>query len=655
KVTGDIDLDKFHFLSLDSVTWATVDHSCLQFGTNKKFVTDSRPMVDSLLTISLTADSLLFNSGPITAVVQGFKGGVGTRITPGRKDPKTVMPFGGVLSFKSIKLEDRTDSLKLRLTNIDCRASLTRYNNDAKSPLLSLVFDAKRIIAAQNHDMGGFSGNHFDVTMHLRDQAPRRQRTSNDSTRRNRQRLEHNKPSEDDLDLEVDSGLKVMLNRWDIRGSVTSKNGRFRMAAIPVSNRVKNIDFRFNTDSLILKNLYYKMANSDFTISGTVSNLRRALTRKRNNTLKINFNVNSDTIDVNKISRLLITDAVVLPHDTTTSLSDFDNTPDYSLSDSTETHAFVVPSNIDATLRVRAKNVIYTDLLLHKFRGTVLIAENAVNLHRLSATTDIGAVDISALYSAPNKKNIDFGLGMKIENFHIAKFLDMMPAIDSLMPLLKDFSGIINADIAATSKIDSLMNIDIPSLQAAIKLSGDSLVLLDADTFKSLSKWLMFKDKKRNMIDSMNVEIMVQDSHIEIFPFLFNIDRYRLGVMGTNDLNMNLDYHISVLKSPLPFKFGINIKGPVEDFKIRLGGAKFKNETATRMVAIADTTRINLVNQIENVFRRSARASSPLKLNRPKRKSSINTDFEELTPADSAMLIKEGLLQAPDSIQLPTK
>ena len=654
KIKGDIDLDRFHFISLDSVTSASVDHSCLQFGTNSKYVADSRPIVDSLLTVSLTADSVGFVSGPISAVIKGFKGGVGTRITPGVKDSTTVTPFGGVLSFNSIRLEDRTDSIRLRLHNIDCRASLTRYNNDAKAPQLSLVFDAKRLTGAQKHDMASFSGNHFDLTMHLKKATPRRPRTSNDSTRLNRQRRVQNKPSEDDLDLEVDSGLKVLLNRWDIYGTVKSKNGRVRMAAIPVSNRIKNIDFRFNTDSLILNDLYYKMGKSDFTISGTVSNLRRALTRKRNNTIKIDFSVKSDTIDVNQISRLLMTDAVITSNDSTTGLSDFDDTPDYSLSDSTETHAFIVPSNLEATFRMRAKNVIYTDLLLHNLRGSVLVANNAVNLHRLSASTDIGSMDVSALYSAPNKKNIDFGLGMKIENFHLGKFIDMMPALDTLMPLLKDFSGIINADIAATSKIDSLMNIDIPSLQAAMKLSGDSLVLLDADTFKSLSKWLMFKDKKHNMIDSMNVEIVVEDSHIEIFPFLFNIDRYRLGVMGTNDLNMNLDYHISVLKSPLPFKFGINIKGPVDDFKIRLGGAKFKNETAARMVAIADTTRINLVNQIENVFRRSARSTSPLHLNRPKRQT-IDTGVEELTPADSAMLIKEGLIQAPDSIKLPTE
>ena len=150
------------------------------------------------------------------------------------------------------------------------------------------------------------------------------------------------------------------------------------------------------------------------------------------------------------------------------------------------------------------------------------------------------------------------------------------------------------------------------------------------------------------MIDSMSVEMVVENSRLEIFPFIFNIDRYRLGVMGSNDMNMNLDYHVSVLKSPLPFKFGINIKGNIDNLKIRLGGAKFKNENIARSVYIADTTRINLVNQIENVFRRSARAS--LHLDRRNPAGTIDTGYEELTPADSAMMIKEGLIEAPDTI-----
>ena len=148
------------------------------------------------------------------------------------------------------------------------------------------------------------------------------------------------------------------------------------------------------------------------------------------------------------------------------------------------------------------------------------------------------------------------------------------------------------------------------------------------------------------MIDHISAEMVVENNQLQLFPFMFDIDRYRLGVMGTNDMAMNLNYHISVLKSPLPFKFGINIKGTVDDMKIRLGGAKFKNNASMEKVSIADTTRINLINEIENVFRRSAR--SPLRLNTKVNSVSNQMNLEDkISHNDSLLMIKEGYIDAP--------
>ena len=185
----------------------------------------------------------------------------------------------------------------------------------------------------------------------------------------------------------------------------------------------------------------------------------------------------------------------------------------------------------------------------------------------------------------------------------------------------------------------------LPSLNAAVKLYGDSLVLLDADTFKMLSKWLMFKNKKDNVINNVGVEILVENSMLELFPFMFDIDRYRLGVMGHNDMAFNFDYHVSVLKSPLPFKFGLNASGNPDDMKIRVGKAKFKENMATKNTAIVDTTRINLLNQIENVFRRGIKLGK-MKIDRRGQSAMINDDVnaDTISHADSLLLIQQGLL-----------
>jgi hypothetical protein len=216
---------------------------------------------------------------------------------------------------------------------------------------------------------------------------------------------------------------------------------------------------------------------------------------------------------------------------------------------------------------------------------------------------------------------------------------------------LRDFSGVISADIAATSNITRSMDIDMPSLQAAIKLSGDSLVLIDPETFKIMSKWLMFKDKNKNVIDHMDVQLTVEDNVMQLYPFIFDFDRYRLGVQGSNDLAMNFNYHVAVLKSPIPFKFGINIKGNTDKYKIRLGRAKLNEKTALQ-IAATDTTRVNLVHQIQNVFRRGVRTANFARVNVSdiKRAASINLSEDTLSHLDSLRFIQEGLIPAPDTI-----
>lgn len=654
---GDVDLDNFIFGSLDSVTNLYITSSCLRFGTGRKYRSTDSQIVDSLMTVSLEIDSMCLADGPLVFKGAGMKGGVGCRLTrfvP--KDSSAVIPLGGMVAAKSLSLDDRTDSLRLRFTGVRCDALLKRFEDDMHSPWLQMQINADRMMMRDTAVVIGLRDSHFGVSAHLR---KRRIRALPDSISSARRDLRAGTAAESDpsaLDIEVDSGLKTALQRWDVRGSIRSEGGGFFSRALQVRNTVRNVNLSFSTDSVVLRDLEYRLGKSDFTINGTVSNIRRALTRRRNNVLKINFDVRSDTININEISRLIFAGGGNMDiSEISDEMAASSEIPEMeTITDSAITGPFIVPSNIEADIDISADNVLYTDMMFHDFNGCIKVQDKMLTLNRLGANNEIGGINISAMYSTPQTDSLSFGLGMKVSNFHIDKVMKLIPAIDSLMPMLHDFSGIINADIAATSLIDSNMNLMIPSLKAAIHLSGDSLVLIDADTFKSLSKWLMFKNKRHNMIDSMSVEMIVDNSQIEIFPFIFDIDRYRLGVMGSNDLNMNLNYHISVLKSPFPFKFGINIKGNIDDMKIRLGGAKVKPGSNIGRISIADTTRINLVRQIENVFRRSAH--SGITINTPAINRRTDDIPDNISASDSLLMIKEGLIEVPlNTDSIPAK
>ncbi len=323
-----------------------------------------------------------------------------------------------------------------------------------------------------------------------------------------------------------------------------------------------------------------------------------------------------------------------------------------------ERAAFVVPANVTANFRMRARRILYNDIWLRRFEGLVSVYDGAVNLDRLRARTDIGTMNLTALYSAPNKDDMRFAAGLNISRLDLREFLNMIPQIDTIMPLLKEVEGIVTAEAAITSELDSLMNLKFNTIDLALKLSGDSLVLLDSETFRTLAKWMMFKQKNRNMIDRMEVEMTVHDGWLDLYPFVFDMDRYKLGVRGSNDMDLNLDYHVAVLKSPLPFKFGINIKGTPDDMKIRLGKARINEKSVASTRRITDTVRVNLMNEIERLFKRGVRKAGVKGLQTGIKRDAVAIGSDSalsdtISHADSLILIRQGIMQAPEGFVMP--
>lgn len=656
----------------------------VEFGTSKSFVRDDN-RVDSLLTASVKIDTASVNADGMELALSGFAAGVGSSNRRESADTAAINPFGGAVSLKRLNLFSPADSSRLRVRDFACRASLRRFEGERRIPELGLKISARRISAGNPRSRYSLRESDIDITAHLKPKKSMGAKTqviydsiaalnptlTADSllilakAERRRQRAALDADKEADADKEVvdfglDGKMKELLRRWGVHGTIKAKNGRVFTPYFPLRNRLSDVDIEFSTDSLVFRDVRYAVGHSDFVINGTVSNLRRAMTSRRHVPIEINFNLRSDTINVNELVRTMFAGGAYADRAASNrpvaGLADIDDDAALETAIAAEsdtvTGPFLVPHNVKASFKMSARNIIYADMLLRRFRGVIDVYDGAINLNRLSARTDIGSVDLSALYSAPDRERMEFGFGLKIKEFHIDRFLALFPSIDTIMPMLKDISGIVNADIAATSNVDTLMNFVIPTLRAAIKIEGDSLVLLDADTFKMLSKWLFFKDKKHNMIQHMNVEAVVENSQLELFPFMFDIDRYRLGVMGHNDLSFNYDYHISVLKSPLPFKFGINLRGTPDDMKIRMGGAKFKENMVAERHEIVDTTRVNLIRQMSDVFRRGVSAArlGRLDLGSTGRSSAVETVVDTLSHADSLMLIKEGLMEAPPTM-----
>jgi hypothetical protein len=686
KVEGDLTVDKLLWQNSDSVDCRVfAHHAQFTFGTNSKSAKDGK-VTDSLLTAKIVVDSASVDQDDISMHVVDLSFGVGAVNKYRRSGDRSIVPMGGGLRMGKFNMRMESDSTTLRVKDVAGTAVMRSHNNDYKTPEFIFDLGIGRVSCGSPTTRMMFSKAKTNLVAYVEPQGKQAKAISKlcDSIKHAEPEMQLDSvydlasriyssmnvkrqnavevDSTEVFDLGVDVGIKRVLLGWAFKGTLSAEKAGMFTPYFPLRNRLRNVNMTFNNDSVVMHDVTYKAGRSDFKVSGAISNIRRALTSRNRSPLKIKFNMQSDTIDVNQLAEAAFAGSDYANRSEEErrklSLADTDNETQLEKAITAQANAvdtmtaFLVPKNIDADLKVHAHHVIYSDLLLQHMNGRVQVYDGAINMQDLSAKSDVGSVGLTALYMGRSVNELKFGFGMKVDKFNINRFLQLVPAVDSIMPILRDFSGIVSADIAATSNITPSMDIDMPTLQAAIKLSGDSLVLIDPETFKIMAKWLMFKDKGKNVIDHMDVQLTVEDNKMQLYPFIFDFDRYRLGVQGTNDLAMNFNYHVAVLKSPIPFKFGINIKGNPDKYKIRLGRAKLNEKTALQVTTI-DTTRVNLVRQIQNVFRRGVRNSNFARVDVDgiRRAAAVNSEEDDtLSHLDSLRFIQEGLIEAPDTL-----
>ena len=689
-VHGSLKGNDLFYLSNDTAKMVEIHRAQLLFGSKYQAKKDSTgALSDPMLAGSVKIDTATVLIDGVDICVGSLALGVGVDGSIGTGDSTDVIPLGGGLHIGRLNVESITDSAGMRARDLGGQVRLRRFKGDRKVPeILANLEIGRMAVGAPGTrfvlSKAQLNASTYKLPMPKRSEAARKvvdslkiahpdlspdsvmklaleKRLAKRHKGKPRVASQLNDEDIEMLDWNLSKGFTRFLLGWRLDGTLSTRNARLFTPLFPLRNRISRLDIAFSNDSVSLRSLRYKAGSSDLSVTGLISNIKRGLTSKLgNNTLKVNFAIESDTIDVNQLAAATFAGAAyaerIRKGDARPVFGgdDDDSTLDRQLesiaSEQPDTVGpLLIPVNVDGQLHLKANNIMYADLAMTDMHGDILVFDGGVNLHDLSAASDAGAIKLSALYSAPKADDMHFGFGLDLERINIERFLRLVPAVDSVLPIMRDFRGIIDAEMAATVDIDSAMNLVLPTLDAAVRLTADSLAFINAETYATLGKWLRFRDRADNTIKHMNVEMIVRDDVLQIFPFAFDIDRYRLGIAGYNDLNLNFDYHISVLKSPIPFKFGITIKFNPDKFKVRFGGAKYKEGQVVESVGVVDTARVNLLQQLEGVFRRGVRNSrfSRLKVAPPVSLSEMRSEDPGLSAADSLALIKEGLIEAP--------
>lgn len=509
-----------------------------------------------------------------------------------------------------------TDSLMVGALNTQNKVSIVPKvsRSGKRTPKIDLDSKTDGIRLKSNKIRVGADGValSFSQTRAMESRIPRRQLP--DSLRKQfRERFDFLSEEEfraHDIKLNISDAILKWINGWNPSGSISIDSSKVLTPLFPLRSSVMDVRADFDSKALNLNHIEARAGTSDVTIFGKMHGVSNLLNGR--GLADIDLSILSNRINANEIlsaieksspdkemsidaDNININDKQIEQSIIIDTLADNIPTSGYSL--------IVIPANINANVSVNAQEVTYSTIDIFGLHSDIAMKERCLQIANTEASTIMGSLKLDAFYSARTKKNINAGFGLNLYDVTADRVIELVPKIDDLFPILKSFKGNLNCEVAATTQLDTNMNFLIPSLTGAFKISGNDLAIEDMGSLSKLTRRLMFKHPDYADVDSMFVMGIISDNQLQIFPFILAIDRYTLALAGEQKFGTQFDYHASIIRSPLPFKIGIDIYGKTFDkWKYRITRPRFKNERIPVFTSAIDEMHVNLISSIKDIF-----------------------------------------------------
>ncbi len=608
-------------------------------------------------TLDVTYGNTFVKGGKLNILMQNS-----ADVLQGRTDRTSIM---GLLKVNNLRMRDG-DGMSVGVKENTERFRLEPASGERSVPRLNLASNSGRLRVRMGADVYYLRDVNFDVSA-LRHQTrqPSSERISHllDSLQRlypdvprdslfrkaRKERLvlqNRDEFASADITISLSDALKRYFREWDVDGNLELGSGRIAMPAFPLRTSIAGVKGSFDNDTLDLKSITINAGASDVSARARLSGIRRTILGSTRNKMKLKADVTSNFLDVNELMRAYAYYSTYQPEQLANASDDAIEaaTAQAQLPDSVDkSNLLVIPSNLEVDFSLEASGIHYDSLEVSWAAADVAMRDRTVQITNALAATNMGDMYFEGFYSTRSKEDIRAGFDLNLVDITAEKVITLFPAVDSILPMLTSFAGDLDCELAATADIDTCMNLVLPSIDGVMRISGKDLTLQGGEEFSRLAGKLQFKNKDQAHIDNMSVTGIVQNNVLEVFPFVLDVDRYLLAASGRQGLDRDFLYHISVIKSPMVLKFGINAWGPDFDHvHYGLTTAKYRSANVPVYTKQLDNVQFSLVAAIHNIFELGVEKAMEENRNAATQMASLS-DAQDSVPTEEEAPATDGL------------
>lgn len=400
--------------------------------------------------------------------------------------------------------------------------------------------------------------------------------------------------------VRLDSTQKNVIRQYNPNVDINLNGAVLYSPELPDAVRLSQLGVAYGPKGANLRKVEVKLGHSDFQLYGTVDNLEQWLDHKA--LLKADLNFTSNYTDVDQLLNLV--SGIGSDKDTVEKMRQEDNVPK-------DANPFIVPLDVDVTLNTHIKRCIAFDNNLNDVAGAVTVKDGVAVLDQIGFVCKAATMQLTAMYKSPRPSHLNVSMDFHLLDIQIDELIDMIPSIDTLVPMLKDFNGNADFHLVASTYLNARYEPLMSSLKGAAAITGKNLTVMDNKSVAQIAKLMQFKTWKEKdnklTIDSLDVELTALNGVIEVYPFLLNIGKYQICASGMHSLDNKCGYHVELLKNPLMAKVGVDIKGDIANPKITLGSVRYADYYKPEKQGVVEKQTLELKRQLKEALEAKVR------------------------------------------------
>ena len=398
---------------------------------------------------------------------------------------------------------------------------------------------------------------------------------------------------------DYDSTRSNILKQWNPDLDIEIMRGVLGVEGLPYSLQMPDFKFNYQPEVCEISSANLVFGNSDYYLSGKVYGLEDWISHEGKLEGDLNFTSNFTNVDdLLEVLSGLGTDSDTLEVQMQEAGIEKESGP------------FIVPKDVNFTLHTNIRESVAFGNELQDLAGNITINDGVAILDQVGFVCKAARMQLTAMYKSPRPNHLFLGLDFHLLDIQIDELIDMIPYIDTVVPMLSAFNGNADFHISAETYLFSDYSPKVSTMRGAAALTGKNLVVLDNETFDKIATLLMFKKKTENRIDSLDVEMTLFRDEVELYPFLLSMDRYQLCASGRHTLENAYNYHLEILHSPVPGRLAVDVKGVLPKLNFSLGKVQYEELYKPEKKGVVENHTLELKQMIRQALESNVRETT---------------------------------------------